>query len=113
MAVDVVQRGTETKPELARARMKTLEALLMLGADPNLPAFDGTTALHHALKKEYLDAFKLLLQHGANPDLPGKDGRTVREIASRKRDRRYFEALGNASASRGRAARAGSSAKRR
>jgi hypothetical protein len=113
MAVDVVQRGAHGNPELARARMNTLTELLRLGADPNLPAFDGTTALHHALKKEYLEAFKVLLQHGANPDLPGKDGRTVREIASRKRDTRYFEALGKVSAGRRRAAGRGSGAKRR
>lgn len=93
MAVDVVQRGTEGKPKLARARMNTVRELLRLGADPNLPAFDRTTALHHALEKEYFDVFKVLLQHGANPDLPGKDGRTVRAIASRKRDKRYIKAL--------------------
>ena len=93
MAVDVVQRGTPGKPKLARARMKTVIELLRLGADPNLPAFDRTTALHRALEKEYFDVFKVLLQHGANPDLPGKDGRTVREIASRKRDKRYIKAL--------------------
>jgi ankyrin repeat protein len=37
--------------------------------------------------------FKLLLQHGANPDVAGKDGRTVREIAARKRDKRFLAAL--------------------
>jgi hypothetical protein len=31
----------------------------------------------------------LRLRHGANPDVPGKDGRTVREIARRKRNKRY------------------------
>lgn len=93
MAVDVVQRGTEGKPKLARARMNTVRELLRPGADPNLPASNRTTALHHALEKEYLDVFKVLLRHGANPDLPGKDGRTVREIASGKRDKRYIKAL--------------------
>jgi hypothetical protein len=37
--------------------------------------------------------FRRLLTHGAKPDVPGKDGRTVRQIASRKKDKRYFEAL--------------------
>ena len=94
MAVDVVRRGTEGDRRLARQRLKLLTEMLSRGADPNLPAVDGTTALHVALKKEYLDAFEILVRHGADPDAPGKDGRTVREIASRKRDKRYATALG-------------------
>jgi hypothetical protein len=93
MAVDVVQRGIEGNPERARRRLKCLKEFLRLGADPNIPASDGTTPLHTALKKDYFDAFEMLVQHGANPDVPGKDGRTVREIASKKRDKRYFKAL--------------------
>jgi Ankyrin repeats (many copies) len=93
MAVDVVQRGVEGKPERARRRLQCVKELLRLGADPNIPARDRTTPLHTALKKEYLEAFELLLRHGANPDIPGKDGRTVREIASRKKDRRYLNAI--------------------
>jgi hypothetical protein len=94
MAVDVLDRGVEGKPERAKRRLKCLKEFLRLGADPNIPAFDGTTPLHSALKKEYdVEVFKLLLKHGANPDVPGKDGRTVREIAARKRDKRYYNAL--------------------
>jgi Ankyrin repeats (3 copies)/Ankyrin repeat len=93
MAVDVVQRGVEGKPLLGRRRLTCLKKMLRLGANPNIPAHDGTTPLHTALKKEYLEPFKLLLRHGANPDVPGKDGRTVREIAGRKKDRRYVSAL--------------------
>ena len=94
MAVDVLDRGVDGKPERARRRLKCLKEFLRLGADPNIPAFNGMTPLHSALKKEYdIEVFKLLLKHGANPDVPGKDGRTVREIASRKRDKRYFNAL--------------------
>ena len=94
MAIDVLYRGTERKPALARERLKVLKEMLKLGADPNLAASDGTTPLHTALKKEYdVGVFKLLLQHGANPDMRGRDGRTVREIASKKRDKRYFNAL--------------------
>jgi len=93
MAVEVVQRGVQGNPERARRRLKCLKEFLRLGADPNIAASDGTTPLHTALKKEYVDAFKVLVQHGANPDVPGKDGRTVREIASKKRDKRYSKAL--------------------
>jgi hypothetical protein len=95
MAVDVLQRGVEDKPERARRRLNCLKEMLRLGADPNIPASDGTTPLHLALKKGYdVDVFKLLLKYGADPDIRGKDGRTVRAIASRKRDKRYFNALG-------------------
>jgi hypothetical protein len=93
MAVDVVRRGTDGKPSLARRRFQCLSRMLRLGANPNLAAVDGTTPLHTALQKEYLEAFRLLVRHGADPDVPGKDGRTVREIAARKRDRRYLAAL--------------------
>jgi Ankyrin repeat len=83
------------KPGRARRRLKTLKELLRLGANPNIGEFQGDTPLHTALKKGYdVEIFKLLLKCGANPDAPGKDGRSVREIASRKRDKRYLEALG-------------------
>ena len=94
LAVDVFTRGTEGKPRVARQRREVLRVMLKLGADPNIPAHDGTTPLHTALKKEYFEAFDLLLKHGADPDRPGKDGRTVREIAARKRDKRWIRALG-------------------
>ena len=94
MAVDVLQRGVEGNPELGRRRLKLLKEMLRLGADPELAAFNGTTPLHTVLEKGYdLDVFRLLLKYGANPDVTGKDGRTVREIASRKKDKRYFNAL--------------------
>ena len=94
MAVDVLYRGVEGKPERARRRLKLLKEMLRLGANPNIPAFNGVTPLHLALQKDYdVDVFKLLLKYGANPDVPGKDGRTVREIAARERDKRYFNAL--------------------
>lgn len=94
MAVDVFHRGVEGKPELARRRMRTLKEMLRLGADPNIPAYNGVTPLHSVMEKGYdVEVFKLLLRHGANPDVPGKDGRTVREIAARKRDKRYLTAL--------------------
>lgn len=94
MAIDVLYRGTEGKPQLARQRLKTVNEMLRLGANPNVAAVNGITPLHSVLDKGYdVEVFKLLLKHGANPDVPGKDGRTVREIASRKKDQRYFRAL--------------------
>lgn len=99
MGVDVLQRGVEGNPELGRRRLKLLKDMLRLGANPNIAAFNGTTPLHTALEKGYdVEVFKLLLQYGADPDVAGKDGRTVREIASRKKDKRYFNALAPSSA---------------
>ncbi len=94
MAVAVLQRGTEGKPALARRRVKTVEEFFRLGADPNIPDQRGDTMLHLALDRGFdVSVFKLLLRRGANPDIPGRDGRTVRDIASRKRDKRYVEAI--------------------
>jgi hypothetical protein len=94
MAVAVLERGIEGKPELARRRRKTVEEFLRLGADPNIPDQRGDTILHLALDRGFDVAFfTLLLKHGANPDLPGRNGRTVRQIASRKRDKRYITAI--------------------
>jgi len=36
------------------------------------------------------DILGLLVKHGADPDVPDGRGRTVRQIASRKRDKRYL-----------------------
>jgi hypothetical protein len=94
MAVAVLDRGVEGRPERARRRLEVLEELLRLGADPDIRDDRGNTPLHTALEKGYdIEVFTLLLEHGANPDIPGKDARTVREIASRKRDRRYADVL--------------------
>jgi len=94
MAVAVLLRDTEGKPELARRRVKTVEEFFRLGADPNIADERGNAVLHLALDRGFdVNFFKLLLRHGANPDLPGKDGRTVRDIASRKRDKSYIKAI--------------------
>jgi ankyrin repeat protein len=94
MAVSILDRGTAANAVLARQRMKTLKTMLKLGADPNIPAFDGTTPLRTALDTAYdINVFRLLLRYGVDPDVAGKDGRTVREVAARKRDRRYDAAL--------------------
>jgi Ankyrin repeats (3 copies) len=93
MAVAVVERGVDGKPALARQRLRVVKEMLRLGADPNVAAVDGTTPLHIALDRGYFDVFTLLVTHGASPDMPGKDARTVRDIAARKKDRRFAQAL--------------------
>lgn len=94
MAVDILGRGVESRPELARHRLKTLKEVLRLGGDPNIAATNRTTPLHSVIDRGYdVKVFKLLLKHDADPDVPGKDGRSVREIAARKRDQRYAQVL--------------------
>jgi ankyrin repeat protein len=94
MAADLLHRGVERTPALARQRLKTLKEVLRLGGDPNIVAINGSTPLHSVIEKDLgVEAFTLLLKHGANPDRPGRDGRTVRDIAARKRDKKYADAL--------------------
>ncbi len=46
-----------------------LNMLLASGADPDLPAFDGTTALHEAVENHAAPAVEALLKGGANPNV--------------------------------------------
>ena len=50
---------------------------------------------HFDLEQVSKDLKELLLRHRANPDVSGKDGRTVRNLAARKRDKRYLDAIGD------------------
>jgi hypothetical protein len=94
MAVSILDRGVAAQPKLAQQRLTTLKTMLRFGADPNIAAFDGTTPLRTVLDKQYdVAIFTLLLKHGADADARGKDGRSVRDVAERKRDRRYAAVL--------------------
>ena len=93
MAVAVAQRGAHGRAEVLERRLQVAAELLRLGADPNVAASDGETPLHTAIRKEYPAVFRLLVRYGADPDLPGKDGRSVRQIAARKRDASWREAI--------------------
>jgi Ankyrin repeat len=94
MAIAVLDRGIEGKPALAKRRLKTVTEFLRLGADPNIADDRGGTLLHLVLKKGYDPAiFRMLLKNGADPDVAGSDGRTAREIAMRKKDKRYSALL--------------------
>jgi uncharacterized protein len=62
--------GRETDSRLADAAMKgdraLVRSLLMEAADVNVPAADGTTALHWAVRSDDVDTAELLIRAGAN-----------------------------------------------
>jgi len=55
----------------------------------------GRTALHHGVEKEFDPAqLAWLVDHGASPEIKDKHGVSARDRASRKRDKRWLDALG-------------------
>lgn len=54
----------------------------------------GKTALHYGVEREFdPPLLKWLVKHGASPDIKDKEGVTPRLKASRKRDKRFLQAL--------------------
>jgi len=93
--IDVVVGVT---PFLAAWTWKKFEAARFLakrGADVNfVDPKSGRTALHYGIEKEF-DPGQLawLVDHGASPDIKDKRGISARDRASRKRDKRWLDAL--------------------
>ena len=93
--IDVVVGMT---PFLAAWMWKKFEAARFLakrGADVNfLDPKTGRTALHYGVEKEFDPAqLAWLVDHGASPDIKDKSGVSARDRASRKRDKRWLDAL--------------------
>jgi len=94
--VDVVVGMT---PFLAAWMWKKFRAARFLakrGADVNfVDPKSGRTALHYGVEKEFdLAELAWLVHHGASPDIKDKNGVSARDRASRKRDKRWLDALG-------------------
>jgi uncharacterized protein len=94
--VDVVVGMT---PFLAAWTWKKFQAARFLakrGADVNTAdPKSGRTALHYGVEKEFDPALLAwLVDHGASPDIKDKHGVSARDRASRKRDKRWLDALG-------------------
>jgi len=93
--IDVVVGMT---PFLAAWIWKKFEAarfLVKRGANVNFAdPKSGRTALHYGVEKEF-DPTQLawLVDHGASPDTKDKSGVSARDRASRKRDKRWLDAL--------------------
>lgn len=101
----LIQAGTpidpvdEMTPFLACWCWNKFEAakfLALKGANVNYQnPKNGKTALHYGIEKEFDPVLlKWLVKHGASPDIEAHDGVTPRLKASRKRDKKFFEALG-------------------
>jgi ankyrin repeat protein len=92
--IDVV--GGET-PFLACWKWRKFKAAKFLarkGADVNFQDAKGKTALHHGVQKEFDPSLLTwLVRHGASPDIKDSEGVSARIRASRKRDKRFLEAL--------------------
>ena len=93
--VDVVVGMT---PFLAAWTWKKFQAARFLakrGANVNfVEPRSGRTALHYGVEKEFDPAqLRWLVDHGASPDIKDKHGVSARERASRKRDKRWLDAL--------------------
>lgn len=93
--VDIVVGVT---PFLACWCWKKFDAAKLLaqrGADVNYrDPKHGRTALHYGVEKEFDPALLAwMVKHGASPDIADQAGVTPRVRASRKRDKRWLEAM--------------------
>lgn len=75
-------------------KFEAAKYLARKGADVNFQDSKGKTALHYGVEKEFDPALlRFLVRSGASPDIKDRDGVSPRMRASRKRDKRFFEAL--------------------
>jgi ankyrin repeat protein len=75
-------------------RFDAAKFLARKGADVNYQDRKGKTALHYGVEKEFDPALlRWLVTHGASPDITDHCGVSPRLKASRKRDKRFLEAL--------------------
>ena len=93
--IDIVVGITPFLASWCWQKFDAAKVLALSGANVNYQDSKGRTALHHAVEKEFDPALiKWLVNKGASPDIPDRDGITARLKASRKRDKKFFEAIG-------------------
>ena len=94
--IDVVVGVTPFLASWCWKRFEAAKFLALKGADVNYRDQKGRTALYHGVEKEYDPSLlSWTVQHGASPDIAADNGVTPRAKASRKRDKRFFNALGS------------------
>ncbi len=93
--IDVVVGVTPFLASWGWKRFAAARCLALAGANVNAQDQKGRTALHIGVEKEF-DPKQLawLVKHGASPDIADREGVTARAKASRKRDQKFFRALG-------------------
>jgi ankyrin repeat protein len=94
--VDVVVGTTPFVAAWMWKKFRAARFLATRGADVNFAdPRSGRTALHYGVEKEFDPAqLAWLVDHGASPDIKDKYGVSARDRASRKRDKRWLDALG-------------------
>ena len=93
--IDIVVGVTPFLAAWCWKKFDAAKVLALSGANVNYQDSRGRTALHHSVEKEFDPALlSWLVRHGASPDIKDREGVSARLQASRKRDKKFFEALG-------------------
>jgi ankyrin repeat protein len=72
---------------------RIVKILLGAGANPNVPALNGTTPLHVAAEKGYVNVVVLLLAAGANREARNAQGQTPAMLAEQHNQRTVLQML--------------------
>jgi len=70
-----------------------VEAMIALGADPDLPGEAGRSPLHVAAKAGFASVVEVLVLRGANPEAADANGETPLDLATRARRREVVDLL--------------------
>ena len=93
--IDIVVGITPFLAAWCWKKFDAAKVLALSGANVNYRDSKGRTALYHGVEKEFDPALlSWLVKHGASPDIEDRDGVSARLKASRKRDKKFVEAMG-------------------
>jgi ankyrin repeat protein len=97
LGAPVDERAEDETPFLHcwnNGRFGAARFLVRKGADVNFQDSAGRTALHYGVRKEFEPkVLRALVRMGASADVEDRDGISPRRLASRKRDKRFLEAI--------------------
>ena len=93
--IDIVVGVTPFLAAWCWKKFDAAKVLALSGANVNYRDSRGRTALYHGVEREFDPALlSWLVKHGASPDIEDRDGVSARLKASRKRDKKFVEAMG-------------------